>query len=149
MKNLILKTIAASGFMVLLASLSISAQIHGRMAAAIPFDFYVQGQKLSAGEYLISSANPAGGQTALIFAKKDGSENGVIVNLVAADLDRNKLGTQPVLTFNRYGSSFFLSELQNGVDDFAARAPRMNLEKTMSKEFGRPSRENIAIKKGR
>ena len=138
MKNLVLKTIVASSFV---QFIRIAFRVR---SGSWPYDdidsirlLYAR-PKADGRRYLISSTNPASGQTAIIFTKKDGTGNGGIVNLIAADLSRDKRGTQPVLTFNRYGSSYFLSGLQNGVDDFAAHAPQMKMEKSISKEFGRP-----------
>lgn len=61
MKKQISNLIAAISFVFLFTVVSANAQSDGKLVAHVPFDFYVQGQKLQAGDYMIKSVNPRAG----------------------------------------------------------------------------------------
>ncbi len=143
------KITMAIGVALFLGAISASAQLHSRLVADIPFDFYVNGQKFQSGTYEVTSANPQAGQATLILRRKENPAAGSIVMLMPMVLTKENSRPSPQLTFNRYGSIYFLREVQNSAENYDARAGRSKEERTIGRQFGQPKQENIALSKQR
>lgn len=101
MKRSIVRTFAALTFSAILSPLALLAQ--DQLNATIPFNFTVGTKSLTAGEYSVHHLND--GHTLLIRNRKDGTS---IMTAVMGGEPSKKAGTS-VLTFKRYGDSYFLS----------------------------------------
>ena len=137
MKKQILTIVATLGFMFVFAGLSVNAQMHGQLAANIPFNFYAGNQKFTPGEYMIASANPLSqtGGAILVFRQRDGKASRFI-NLQPEELPGENTEAKPTLIFNHYGSEYFLSEVRNPSQNFGARSVPSKVEKNVARSFG-------------
>jgi hypothetical protein len=99
MKRTMIRTLVTLSLSAVLSPVALMAQ--GPINATIPFDFTVGTKSFAAGEYSVRQVNPA---VLLIRNVKDSS--GIMALTTPADAV--KKGT-PVLTFTRYGDSYFLS----------------------------------------
>jgi hypothetical protein len=102
MKNTIVRTLFTLGLSAVLSPVALLAQ--DRITAEIPFDFNIGAKTFSAGEYAVKRVNE---HTLMIQSIKDGT--GVYASVLPADATKN--GGSPVLLFNRYGDSYFLSKV--------------------------------------
>ena len=102
MKNTIVRTLATLGLSAVLSPVALLAQ--DRMTAEIPFDFSIGAKTFSAGEYSVKRVNE---HVLMIQSMKDGA--GVYASVLPSDA--TKSGGSPVLLFNRYGDSYFLSKV--------------------------------------
>jgi hypothetical protein len=142
-----MKTLIYSIVVILFAGccfLSVDAQVHSHVKAAIPFDFSLQGRTFTAGEYVISSLNPESDGGRLVFRPIEG-KNGQIAILTAVSPTGRENAEGPSLIFNRYGSKYFFSELRNPSENFAARARQSLQEKKLAEKAGPPKREFVAL----
>ena len=102
MKNTIVRTLVNLGMSALLSPVALLAQ--SQLNATIPFDFTIGAKSFPAGDYSVRQVSEC---VLLIQSLKGGS--GVMTMVQPADKTA-KDGT-PVLTFNRYGDSYFLSKV--------------------------------------
>lgn len=123
-----------------------NAQSNKQIAVNIPFDFYIQNQKLSAGEYLIESLSRESNQSlsTLVIRDKSGKAKGVIKTDLL-ELHINKKSITPALIFNCYGKEYFLAVISNPAEErgFAFRTTKT--EKSIAKQFGKPIQETVAF----
>lgn len=121
-----------------------NAQVHKQIAVHIPFDFYVQNQKMTAGDYLIESISPQSNQSTLVFREKSGKAKGIL-KTIPIELNKDRKSFEPKLIFNRYGSEYFLAEIRNPLEEsgFAVRATKT--EKILAKKFGKPTQETVSM----
>ncbi len=144
MKNQKIKSIIVVGFLVLFATFSANAQTGKPLVADIPFDFYVKNQKFEAGKYTIERAAPNSFSASIIIRQKDGKKSKILM-LLPLELKNERGEFSAKLIFNRYGSEYFLSEVQNPADDFGAQSPKVRLEKNYAKQHGEPTRETVLL----
>lgn len=145
MKKQIIKSIVAVSFLVLVSIVSSNAQTHSQIAVNVPFDFYVKNQKFTAGKYLIESLNPRSNQTNLVIRQKDG-EAKMVVMMLPLTVNGERSEAKPILIFNSYGSTYFLSEIRNPVENFGAQLLKTKEEKNLARQFGNPTREAVALR---
>ncbi len=144
MKKQILMLVATFGFIITLSSLSVNAQVHGRLVANIPFDFYAGDQKVSAGKYTIESANPRSDGATLILRRENGKGT-KILNLMPVAVNSEAANIVATMIFNRYGNEYFLSEISNPRQNFGARATRSKIESDTAKRFGSSTPKIVAL----
>jgi hypothetical protein len=116
---------AASLFAVLAYSLtgqSVSA------IANIPFDFRVDKSLMPAGVYSFQNSGAV-----LTVREQDGKGCVMHLTLPASNL---KVSTQPKLTFNRYGSEYFLASIWMGNSNEGRTLPTSKMEKELISHFG-------------
>lgn len=142
MKKQFISLIMAIGSLVLFSAVSANAQTQGKITAHIPFDFYIQNQKFEAGDYVVESVNLHSNQTSLAIRQKNGNAK-TLVTMLPKIVNNNGRETQTVLSFNRYGDNYFLSEIRNPLENFGAQMPKSNKEKTVARSFGKAERERI------
>jgi hypothetical protein len=70
----------------------------------VPFDFNVGNKVLHAGEYTVIAETQA-----VIVRRKDGKE--MAIALPHSTYGKSQLGSESKLTFRRYGSEYFLSQI--------------------------------------
>jgi len=93
-----------------------------QVTAQIPFDFVVNNQKLSAGEYNLKSLS----QSAILLQDEDRQQT-VIVLAHSAESNSNPEGAK--LVFNKYGDQYFLSQIWPGFSDSGQQLPESRLER--------------------
>ncbi len=111
------KTLVVMVFLTVIALgtvLTAQAQTSTKLFVTVPFEFHAGDQVLPAGNYTIETP-PLGGHAAtgskMVITSKDGS---VYLGLMAMAGD-GRIGKPAYsVTFNRYGSSYFLKVVQNG-----------------------------------
>ena len=92
--------------LVSVAMIPARAQASARLRADIPFDFYVGGKLLPAGEYSVE--REAAGRDTLRVQSADGSE-GMFALTINVRGRRGQSDT-PRLVFHRYGDQYFLAQ---------------------------------------
>ncbi len=139
MKNLALIIIFVFTFAVF-----VNAQSNKQIVVQVPFDFYVQNQKLNAGDYLIENASSQSNQSTLIIREKSGKAKGILTtNLIELAKDRKSFA--PTIIFNRYGNEYVLAEIRNPLEDIGFTVRIAKTEKYLAKQFGKPTQETIAV----
>jgi hypothetical protein len=120
MKNTIVRSLFTLGLSALLSPVALLAQSH--INATIPFDFTVGAKSFPAGDYSVKQVSE---NVLLIQSITDGT--GVMTMVLPSETTK-KAGT-PVLTFNRYGDSYFLSKVSG--DDRGWKLHQSAVEKEM------------------
>jgi hypothetical protein len=120
MKNTIVRSLVTLGLSALLSPVALLAQSH--INATIPFDFTVGSKSFPAGDYSVKQVSE---NVLLIQSITDGT--GVMTMVLPSETTK-KAGT-PVLTFNRYGDSYFLSKVSG--DDRGWKLHPSAVEKEM------------------
>ena len=127
-------SIIATGSLLTLMAVAAQAQLPGTaIRASIPFDFNVRGRTLPAGHYEIRRINDEPG--------------GLIIRNVDHKRDEALFETEPVnvaksprkdeLVFNRYGESYFLSEVVTGGEQTAQELKPSHAEREMRREMAK------------
>jgi hypothetical protein len=108
--------------------------------AHIPFDFYVNNQKLPAGDYSISRVSELNPDV-LQVRKRDGTAQSLIW-VVRTD---TPLGSkQNLLVFNRYGEHYFFSQIRvPSVINAELRKSKTEIQ--LAKNAAEMKRQNIAL----
>ena len=117
-------TIAA---LVLAASAPISAQTW-HLTANVPFQFTVAGKVLPAGAYGIKNGTDG---TVVAIQGLDTGAAAVVLTYRSADSNRDR--GVATLTFNRYGDTYFLSEVWNGFTASGRAVPSGRTERELSR----------------
>jgi hypothetical protein len=102
MKNTIVRILVTLSISAFLSPVALFAQ--SQINATIPFDFTIGAKSFTAGDYTVRQVNE---HVLLIQSVKGGT--GVITMVLPGETTKRP-GT-PVLTFNRYGDSYFLSKV--------------------------------------
>ena len=102
MKSFIVRTFVTLSLSAVLSPVALLAQ--NRINATIPFDFTVGAKSFAAGDYSVQRLNDG---VLLIQSAKDGT--GVMAMVMPAD--QSKKDGKCVITFNRYGDRYFLSQV--------------------------------------
>lgn len=142
MKITILKTVAITGMLLILAGANVKAQSGSKLVVDIPFDFTAGTAKLKAGLYKVKRIS----DRSLMIQKTDGKNAALLnapLNLGSRDSEAGRR-----LVFNKYGDQYFLSQVWLEVDSgrqlFTTKA-----EEKAAREFrlaeGGPSAERVAV----
>jgi hypothetical protein len=96
-----------------------------RLTATIPFEFNVMGQTLPAGEYIVTTVNPASPNTILQLKGSKGEASALIQTIAVI----GKKQDHAKLVFRRYGDRYFLFQAwmsfdENGLAVQKSRAER-------------------------
>lgn len=112
--------------------------------AQIPFDFYVNNQKLPAGDYSISRVSELNSDL-LQVRKRDGTAQ----SLIAVMRTDTPLGSkQNVLVFNRYGDRYFFSQIRvPWVINAEVRKSKIEIQ--LAKKAAEMKRQNVALNSGK
>ena len=116
--------------LVLLLPTVLNAQQNFLFRVEVPFNFIAGGTHVPAGEYLVFHATP----TLLQIIEKDGHAAAYIPvtpSAMASGDERN------VLTFNRYGDTYFLAQVSTSHDRQVHQCDRCRAEKILSAESPR------------
>jgi hypothetical protein len=126
MKSSIVRTLVTLGLGAVLSPIALLAQ--GSINATIPFDFTVSGKSLAAGDYSIRQLS----QDILLIRSVKG--NSAVMTVGMAGEKTGEAGTG-LLTFNRYGDTYFLSKVSS--DSRGWELPRSPVEKELIARFER------------
>ena len=121
------KTLAVFAVVAFLAAAAGYSQSSARLVSNIPFDFYVGSSVLPSGEYEVRPGVAAG---AVMFRGID--QNAAVVALT----NSKQVGRAPKeakLVFNRYGNSYFLSEIWHAGIDRGYQLPKSKTEREMAR----------------
>jgi len=124
MKNLKLRIIAVTWTIVVLCGIGGAPAAFSQssaMTAHVPFDFYVDTKLMPAGNYRVKPVDS--GSTFMRISDDNG--NTIIVGTIPGSNGQPLTGRAGRLVFNRYGSVYFLSEL-----DWAGAANGHSLQKS-------------------
>ena len=139
MKNLTLLIALIFTFGVL-----VNAQTQNPIAIHVPFDFYIQNQKLTAGDYVVQSASLQSAQPILVFRQKDGKARKIVMT-IPTEINNGQTLDNPTMLFNRYGNGYYLAEISNPWEKRVFEIPRTKAEKSLARNFGKPKQESIAM----
>jgi len=128
MKTTIVRTLVTLGLSAVLSPVALLAQ--SQINATIPFDFTVGAKSLPAGDYTVKQVSE---YVLLIQSIKDGT--GVMTMTLPSEKTHKPDGT-PVLVFNRYGDSYFLSKVSG--DDKGWKLHTSAAEKEMVAKVPQP-----------
>ena len=103
------------------------------LAANIPFEFVAGSQTLPAGEYQIESELLGDGHVQLIRSV-DGRASTMVFTM--AVLDPKGRQVEPKLVFNKYGHTYFLSQIW-GEGDQGREVPKSRREKELARNEAR------------
>ncbi|HTB13145.1 MAG TPA: hypothetical protein VK752_16295 [Bryobacteraceae bacterium] len=118
MKTSIVRTLLTLSISAILSPVALLAQ--DKITATIPFDFTVGAKTFSAGDYSVQRLNQG---VLLIQNMKHGT--GVMTMVLPGE--SNKAGV-PVITFNRYGNRYFLSQVSNDSQGWRLRPSKVEKE---------------------
>jgi hypothetical protein len=103
MKKQILNAIVTLSVIITL-SIAGFAALSRNLKANIPFDFMVNGKKLTAGKYVVETGNAQSALTIRSFETKQGAVS------IAQGFEV-RAGSKPHLIFHRYGNQYFLAKV--------------------------------------
>lgn len=113
---------ALSVFVLLLAVSAVAAP-SDRLMAEIPFDFNIGEKSMPAGHYIVSSNLTGDGSVQLISSEN--SRHHVVVMTHPGDR-RMYTGDESKLVFNRYGNTYYLSQIWYGSGASLSRELRVS-----------------------
>jgi hypothetical protein len=120
MKTSILRTLATLSLSAVLGPISLWAQ--GPIHVTVPFDFTVGAKSLAAGEYRVNQQAPH----VLAIQSVNGQASMLIMTNAAQS---GAVPGQAVLTFNKYGDRYFLSQVS--ANDHGWELPKSTVEKEL------------------
>ncbi len=116
----------------------------GSTVVNIPFDFYVAGKTLPAGEYVIQRSTLVSADGLMIKSKDAGAGVFVLTTTVSAN------GRQPDsrLVFNRYKDQYFLAQYWTSGEASGRELVKSSRERTVESELAKAGStpERIAIR---
>ena len=139
-----MKKAVATGFItaallvmaIITAGVSAQAQsLQYKLTADIPFEFTVTGEKLPAGNYSVSRATEASGDTVLQVRSTDGQSTVTRFSIPVFTFNPKDKGR---LVFHRYGDDYFLSEVWPAGGGTGRTFPKSHKER----ELERKARDN-------
>ena len=132
MKNLLF----ATGLFVTFTGAILNAQ-GARLSANIPFDFQMGKTQMPAGEYNFQR------QSGVLTVRAADGKHAVMTLTSAAS--RREITAQPVVQFQRYGDSYFLSGLWNADSRDGFTVPQGDKQRQLAKLMQTPETAVIAL----
>ena len=129
MKKLV--SVVVIGSVLVLVAAAVQAQLPGTpIRASIPFDFMVRGKVLPAGNYEVSRINddPIG----LMIRNLDQKHDTVMFETEPVYMRRTP--GKNMLVFNRYGDTYFLSEIKTASENTAREAYPSRAERHLQQQ---------------
>ena len=105
-----------------------AAQAQVDLEAAIPFEFLVGNKVLPAGNYTLTTDIVSG--VVQIHGRRNG-ENAAIISFALGGGDNSQHESE--LVFNRYGDSYFLSQMWGKYSSTGRAIPQTRRERTVAK----------------
>ena len=132
MRKNVLSAALAFGLLALVTTATAYAQVPGTaLHATIPFDFRVRGKILPAGDYEISriTEQPDG----LIISSLNDKHKRVVFETEAVEARR--ISSRSEIVFQRYGNTYFLSEIFSGTEQTGRELPPSRQELRLKREM--------------
>jgi hypothetical protein len=98
----------------------------GSVEATIPFDFIVGKMTLPAGQYTVS---PLDHKRGLVVRSEDGKSTAMVLTM---GVQTKSAKNQARLVFNRYGNTYFLSQVWRGYDSEGFALHKSNQEREIA-----------------
>lgn len=131
MKRIVIAIVATTALALAIVTPA-RAQLPGTaMRASIPFEFIVNGKTLPAGEYEVRRITEA--PEGLIISNVNNRHEHVVFE--TESVQQNRLPRHDALTFNRYGDSYFLSEVVSGGLETSREAIPSHGERQLRREM--------------
>lgn len=121
-----------------------NAQSDKQISVHIPFDFYVQNQKMKAGDYLLENISSQSNNRPWILRKKKNSVK-VILTIIPTELTRERKSFPLNIIFNRYGNEYILAQIRNPLENLGFDVNAAKTEKYLARQSGKPSKEIVAV----
>jgi hypothetical protein len=140
MKLKIFTTATVFGLMLVpLAQAQVSAGLQGK----IPFQFQVGERVIPAGEYVVTRSSDL--QSVLTMRSLD-RKTGAINFLTSPTLSRSAENATPKLVFQRYGSTYFLTQVWQGSGHDGNALSRSKAERAIANQMAAlPTRPNVEL----
>jgi hypothetical protein len=136
MKRLIIATLCSA-----MAATILHAQTSS-IKADIPFEFRAGSKILPAGQYVIEDKS-----SWLVVREVGGARNTVmLLSRTTVDSETAKPNPNPHLTFHRYGSTFFLSQIWGGFPGTGRQLSKTSAEKEIALDV-RPENTSLVAKR--
>lgn len=137
MKPHMLITLAAI-ICLLVFSSSLQAQEQMLFRVSVPFDFVAGSVHLSAGEYLAFHATP----TMIQLVSQDGRASAWIPVKASPAVPS---GSTNQIVFNKYGETYFLSQVRTGHDQQVHECYRCRAERTLAAQYRSSDVKTVAL----
>jgi hypothetical protein len=124
MKKSIVRTLVTLTLSAVFSPVALMAQ--GPIQVSIPFDFTVGNKSFAAGDYVVKEANHD-----VLMIRSVKSDESIMTLTMPTDASRTT--NYPVLTFNRYGNSYFLYKVSS--DGKGWRLHQSHREKEMVAKY--------------
>lgn len=108
---------------------------NGPVKFHVPFQFSVGGETMPAGDYLVGYASRDADTPLVVIKSGDGRASRVIQMIPAG---KGKARKSATLVFNRYGESYFLSQVWTTADRAGLKVRRSRSERTVEVAVGAP-----------
>jgi hypothetical protein len=134
----VLSAALVCGVLAVVTAATASAQMPGTsLRATIPFDFNVSGKVLPAGEYVIRRITD--GPSGLIISNVNVTHDQMMFQ--TNPVQPNDSPARPEFVFDRYGDSYFLSEVFAGGGETGSKLRTSREEKAMRREMASNRKE--------
>jgi len=121
------RTLAVFVVVACLAAAAVYAQSSARLVGAIPFEFRIGTSVLPAGDYEVI---PGLAPRALLIRAQDGKTAVVTLSNAA---EKSQAPKDSTLVFNRYGSTYFLSQVWHAGNNRGYQMSKSKIEREMAK----------------
>ena len=108
-----------------LAGPNVYGQSSTKVKASIPFDFRVGSQSLPAGEYSVVPKSPV----LVVIRSADGHKSALVMNDA---IQASRISADGKLVFNRYGESYFLSQVWTPGEEIGRKLVQSSAEKEVA-----------------
>jgi len=138
-----LKRLIVLSVLGVLAAISAQAQSGNQFTVTIPFDFYVGGKTLTAGQYNVGRSTQASAE-GLVLRATD-SRAGVFVQTLGIQTEARQQESK--LVFRRYGDQYFLGQVWTSGRSTGRGLPNSRKERSIAKEIAKygASPEKVAV----
>ena len=132
MKKKVFSVALMCGLVAVVAAASVYAQLPGTtLRASIPFDFSVRGKVMPAGEYQIRRVQD--GPDVLIISSMNDPHVRAIFE--TEPIETREPSSKSEFVFNRYGDTYFLSEVFAGGESTGRELPASRQERNLRREL--------------
>ncbi len=128
LKRLIMLTVLG-----MLTTISAHAQSGRVFTVTIPFNFYVGGKTLTAGQYLVGRSTQSSAEGLVLRGAKDGT--GVFV--LTRGIQTADIQSQSKLVFRRYEDQYFLAEVWTSGASSGRELPGSRKERLIKQEIAK------------
>lgn len=126
-----------------LTTVSAHAQAGKQFTVTVPFNFYVSGETLPAGQYMVGR----GTQTSTEGLALRGTDGRTGVFVLTRGIQTEEVQQQPKLVFRRYGDQYFLAEVWISGRSTGRGLPSSRKERSIAQEIAKhgANPEKVAV----